>query len=320
MGLRAIVLVLLAACGRVEGTPGDGGVPDAEPFLCQTQGDCDQVSGCGDWNESSGFDGTCDESGEQQQVCNTYACSAAGICVVTDSRVEKQGCTRDQAGVECGAKSCTAFTDCAGFADMCDQTGTKMRTCDVEVCGDGQCMPTTRDDVAECERVTNGLDCGADIVPTTACAWEGDPECDETGHQDATRTQRVCLNGTCEATNVVTNIVLDCPRPTEGNACQAATPVIVDVCYNEGTPAGRCVESITGSRTITPHKCVASTCVLDGANQTVESLACPDRDTDGKVCVQQAGCPPQRPLGSRSRCCAAGVCNMSSYCFDECEP
>jgi hypothetical protein len=307
------MLLVGAACGRVDGTPGDGGLPDAEPFVCQTQADCDQVSGCGEWNDCSGFAGTCDESGEQQQVCNSYACSGAGICVVTDSRVEKRACTRDQAGVECGAKTCTAFTECAGFADMCDQTGTRMRTCDVEVCGDGECMPTTRDDVAECERVTNGLDCGADIVPTTACAWEGDPECDETGHQDATRTQRVCLNGTCEATNVVTNIVLDCPRPTENNACQAASPSCSTTCPYATT----CSESVTGSETCTPHKCVASACVLDPANNQVTSVPC-NRVTEGNIC-QNLGCPNGQIGSGRKRCCTAGACPASGFCEIDCE-
>jgi hypothetical protein len=291
--------------------PGDGGAPDAQPFVCQTQADCDAVPSCGEWNTCSGFSGACDETGEQQQVCNSYVCSPAGICVVSESRVEKRGCQRDQDGAECGAKSCGAFTECGGFESTCDQEGTRSHTCNVDVCEDGQCVPVVRDEVSACARNTNAMACGEDCVANAPCTWEGDAECDETGSQPASCTLKFCVNGTCEASNTVVDRTLACPRPTEGMACNAANPSCADTCpYGDS-----CVESVQGTRTCTPYKCASSACVLNPAGAMQQSIPC-NRDTDGNIC-QTLGCPSGQ-TGNRYRCCTAGACG-TTICQNECE-
>jgi hypothetical protein len=298
----------------VDAVAGDAGAPDAQPFVCQTQADCDGVPSCGEWNTCSGFSGACDETGEQQQVCNSYVCSPAGICVVSESRVEKRGCTRDQDGAECGAKSCGAFTECGGFESSCDQEGTRSQSCNVDVCQDGQCVPVVRDEVSACARNTNANSCGEDCVATGACAWEGDPECDETGAQPASCTLKFCVNGTCAASNMVVDRMLDCPRPTEGMGCRVDAPVCSDSCPYPTF----CSESVQGTRTCTPYKCASSACVLNPAGATQQSIPC-SRSTQDLVC-ENDGCPFNYIGTGRKHCCTGGSCNTAEYCDLDCEP
>ena len=188
--LLLCLALLGAACGRVEGVPADAGPPDAEPFVCETQADCEVLSGCGEWNECSGFDG-CREDGEQQRVCNQYDCGPAGVCVVTESHVEKQPCSRDRTGDECGAKTCGEYTACDAPGDTCARAGTRSRSCDVDVCQGGECVATVREEVASCERATDALPCGEDCVATGECVYAG--ECNESGSQPGTCTARICV-------------------------------------------------------------------------------------------------------------------------------
>jgi hypothetical protein len=316
---RTVFLVALlgAACGRVEGVPADAGIPDAEPFVCQTQSDCDAVSGCGAWNECSGFGGACLEDGEQQRVCNRYTCGAAGVCVVTDSNVEKQACTRDSTGLECGVKTCGEYTECGGFADpACGESGTRSRSCNVDVCQGGECVPTVKEETASCERTTDNLACGEDCVVSGACAFPAD-ECAQAGSQPMVCTARACVDGACVPSTTTRDTTQTCSRSTEGNTCAGGAVACSQSCpFSDDTPANQCAEDITGTETCIPHKCQSGACALAPGSATQTSIAC-HRETDGQQCLT-VRCPGTQ-TGDRYRCCSGGVCDTTTFCFSDCE-
>ena len=200
-----------------------------------------------EWGECGGFDGPCDETGEETR--------GRRVC---------------QDGVEVGereARPCQRITDgqvidegdfgaCGGFIDACDETGRQVRQ--RRICRDGR--EEIEDDEQACERDTEGVI--VDAGDWGACREFSD-DCDETGRQ--VRTQRICRDGREQAVD-------------ESQVCERDTTGVVVSVGNWGQCGGfsdDCDE--TGREERVRRVC------RDGREQAEdESQAC-ERGTEGDV-------------------------------------
>ena len=128
-----------------------------------------------------------------------------------------------------GGKQCGAWSACGGFDDVCDESGTRTRTCtDWLDCDplslDPTCGETTAVETKGCNKDTDG------VVVQGWSAWSGcggfDGPCDETGTKSRTRV--VCVDGAAQtlAEEVECTQAVDCPDdpPVAPDAGPPPTP------------------------------------------------------------------------------------------------
>ena len=150
---------------------------------------CADGTWCEGWSACSGFSDQCDENGTRTRTCHDFEdCHAGSLdpgCGET-SWNETDACTRDTDGAVVAAWGSWS-APCAGFDDICDETGSQSRT--RTVCGGGASVVET--ETQACEVDTDG------VVVSTWSDWSAcggfDDACDETGTQSRTRT--VCGGG-----------------------------------------------------------------------------------------------------------------------------
>ncbi len=247
---------------------------------CATPADCPPAS-TGAWSACA-YDDGCDESGTRTRTNRTYACEA-GSCVPTDT-TESDACARTTTGMSCGVGSCGSYGAC-DYADSCDQSATRTRTCTDLTCSGGVCSATPRMESMPCSRSTTGDSCGM-----TTCGAYGTCDytdsCDETATRTRTCTDFACASGTCMGSPRMESS--SCTRTTTGITCGSETCGGFGSCNYSST----CDESAQRSRTCTTPTCSGGSC--SGSSMRTDTDPC-TRDTDGTSC------------GS-SQICTAGSC------------
>lgn len=200
---------------------------DSEPCSRDTDGTVCGAGTCGGWGSCGGFSDTCDESGVESRTCSDVVCTAGSCGAVM--RPETRPCSRSTTGTSCAASSCGGWGACGGFSDACDETGTQSRTCNDFACTGGSCGASPRTENQACSRSTNGASCGS----TTCGSWSTcvySSECDETGSQSRTCTDRICSAGACGSpTRTETNNSCS-TRDTDGMDCGDDFDCQVDRC------------------------------------------------------------------------------------------
>jgi hypothetical protein len=175
--------------GGSDGGGSDGGDP-CVPADCDDSNACTDdrctVDGCENTNSTA----ACDDG----VFCNGADSCAAGACSVHGGdpcgTLTCNEATSSCDGVCMGAMGCPsavigAWSSCEGFADTCDEGGTRSRDVADFSCVSGACEATITTETEPCTRATDGTVCD-----------DGDP---------CTRIDR-CTGGYCQA-------ALDCPPP-----------------------------------------------------------------------------------------------------------
>ena len=92
----------------------------------------------------------------------------------------------------CAAKSgCGSWSACGGFSDVCDETGTRSRTCTTYACSGGSCKGSSKTETGTCSVDTDGKEVAAWSAWSTC--GEFTDACDESGSQS--RSRKVCKAG-----------------------------------------------------------------------------------------------------------------------------
>jgi hypothetical protein len=287
------------------------------PGMCC--GDACVPAGCDDGNACT--DDSCGPSG-CVNAPNTGPCSDGVFCNGPDTCAS--GACSMHAGPPCpGMSTCDEEGDtCAGcsddascpadevgpysacsFADICSESGSQTRIRTTYECRAGTCVSSDRVETGSCSRDTDGTGCGG----TTFSGWSAcsfSDECDESGTQTRTRTDPVCMGGTCLP--VASDESQACARSTGGAACGSPSYTAWSACTGFSTP---CDESGTQSRTRTDYTCGSGTC--NPTSMTPETMPCM-RDSDGNFCEGPCGCTAGRrccepPWGT----CAGGTCDTT---------
>ncbi len=164
-------------------------------------------------------DATCDDTGLLDRTCTPHACMS-GACTDGSTFTTPVSCTRVTAGVVCGMTTCSDGP--CGFEGnpTCDETGTLVRSCGTPICAMGGCTGSSPSSmVIACMRETGGTTCSpTTCVDTSACMFEGQPDCDETGTKTQSCTPHICGGDTCNA-GAATTMTVTCTRVTDGDLC-----------------------------------------------------------------------------------------------------
>lgn len=157
-------------CGEDGACSVHGPLPCAS-FCNETLGTCDACASAADcgpqrfgpWSACT-FGPTCALSGTRTRSVTTPRCEA-GACTFT-TIVEQGTCTRDTNGVSCGTTTRGAWSNCVGFSDACDTTGTRVRQVTTQTCMGGTCQPSTTYETGSCTRTAPpaGTSCGGGRV------------------------------------------------------------------------------------------------------------------------------------------------------------
>jgi len=215
------------------------------------------------WSGCGSFGSTCGESGTRERTRTSYRC-VASVCEPSEE-LEMGGCSRSTDGVTCGTTSVGEWSACGGFADACDESGTRSRILTIRVCGGGSCTLVLRTESGACSRsVSDGTSCGGDpwlVCCGTACTdMRSDRNCGSCG-TDCTTEGLSCSDtgagpvgvvdyacGRC-VSNPQCQRLLDsaatCWDTTNGstNYCQCQCPGSADICADAGCGPGMyCVD------------------------------------------------------------------------------
>ncbi|TXD38701.1 hypothetical protein FRC96_07110 [Lujinxingia vulgaris] len=228
-----------------------------------------------DWGVCGGFDDECDETGTQTRTATDRLC-AEGSCTSVD-RTESQSCTRDTAGTSCGeGVTYGDWTSCGGFDNVCDETGERSRSVVTRTCAGSSCESVTTTETESCTRDTDDVSCGDTTYTSWGTCGGFDDECDTTGTQTRTATDRICDNGGCSSVDRTES--QSCTRVTDGDSCGAG------VTYGEwGACSGFanvCDESGERSRSVVTRTCAGGSCE---SVTTTETESC-TRETDSESC------------------------------------
>ncbi|MEW5854290.1 MAG: hypothetical protein AB2A00_36285 [Myxococcota bacterium] len=197
---------------------------------------CGQLQ-CGAYGACTFEGDVCDESGLQTRSCVQPTCWSEMCWNDPVADPAPLACSRDTDNASCGTSYCDPWGACAYDGDpACDESGTQTRWCYAQLCGGGACQQTSWQESQACTRVTAGSDCGTTCGNWSACAYDGNPTCDETGSQNRTCTARTCGGGTCNSSTYNEN--RNCTRNTDGNTC--GNPV---ECGNTQTFREQCCQS-----------------------------------------------------------------------------
>ncbi|HJL02977.1 MAG TPA: hypothetical protein RMH85_34440 [Polyangiaceae bacterium LLY-WYZ-15_(1-7)] len=305
------------ALGRVSCA---GGVPACVPDTPKDRGTLCRASasGCDAAERCDGSSLECPE--DVPADAGTPCRAAAGQCDVAESCTGSAfecpmdafaptgtACTVGGEEGACVGGTCT--TACVPGA-ACD-TGNPCEVGEIECStGSPRCVATgTRPDDFVCGTPTEG--------PWGSCGGFGG-DCDTTGTQSRTVTERVCDAGTCVSR--ATMETRGCSRTTDGDPCGMTSTGAWSTC---GGFDGTCGEAGTQSRTITDFVCGSGSCQTA---PRMETRAC-SRDTDGVSCGTD-GCGGWGSCGgftgfcdetgTQSRtctsfACSAGSCDSSSF-------
>ncbi len=252
------------------------------------------------WSDCDGFVAVCDSSGTMSRTVTTHTCQN-NTCV-SEPLSQTDSCQRVTEGVICGEQTTGPWSDCDGFDDVCDSSGTMSRTVTVETCQSDACVGESQTETDSCERDTDGVSCGGMTTsPWSDC--EGiDGVCDSSGIRSRTVTMFSCDNNTCVAdTQTQTE---SCERDPEGLTCDEQAVGSWSAC--EGVD-GFCDNSGTRSRTVTTFACENDACVADIQTQTENC----ERDPEGLSCGEQTTTPWSTCEGVDGFCDSSGTRSRS---------
>ncbi|RVU46833.1 hypothetical protein EA187_06785 [Lujinxingia sediminis] len=226
------------------------------------------------WSACGGFANTCDTTGTQTRTRTDYNCSG-GSCT-TSTATETQACTRVTQGNSCGGNDYTSWSNCGGFSNTCDESGTQTRTRTEYHCSGGSCASSNFTESRTCYRDTDSSSCGTTSTGSWGSCGGFSSPCDRTGEQSRTVSERKCSNGTC--TTVNRTETQSCTRSVTGNSCGASTHTSWGSC---GGFSSTCDTTGEQTRTRTDYICNSSgTCTTSTATET---QAC-TRSTHGTSC------------------------------------
>ena len=239
---------------------------------CVTDADCPSDV-TGPWGSCS-YGDTCAETGSRTRTITRYACSS-GVCMPS-SMMETGSCTRSTAGDTCGSTTFGSWGSCGGFADACDESGTRTRTRTDRVCGGGTCNAVDSPDTGSCARSTTGDRCAS----TTYGGWGScggySDTCDETGTRSRSQTEFFCNAGACNP--VMGTDTGSCTRSTTGVTCGTTTYGSWGSC---GGFSDTCDETGTRTRSETTYACAGGTCQSSTGTDTGSCT----RSTTGVMCA-----------------------------------
>jgi hypothetical protein len=226
--LALLPILLAAACGKVSGSSdaggidhrGDGGgvVADAAP-LDATPVACDGPEDCANPDDPCLLPGTCGDD----RVCHFEAMDCSDLDGECTKGICQDGeCThkavREGQGCGSGVMDCSAFDDCGGFADTCDESGTQSRSCTDSTCQAGACVTgSAYSDSRSCGRDQTGVTCADTTVDCAACDYA--TECaNDAPPVNCVQTDYTCSGGGCGSSQ--SGFQDDsCHRDTEGSGC-----------------------------------------------------------------------------------------------------
>ncbi|MGE0790451.1 MAG: hypothetical protein AB7S26_32540 [Sandaracinaceae bacterium] len=255
------------------------GDPCAAPTVCDEAGM--QCTGCNDdtdcpapsttaW-DACVYTDACVETGTHSRTNRTYACVGTA-CVPSDTQ-EMEACTRMTAGSACGVGSCDMYGPC-DYADACDESAMRTRTCTDLTCSGGLCRPSMRTESMACTRSTTGTMCG-----TSTCGGYGPCDytdvCDASANQTRTCMDFACAGGACAATPRMETMA--CSRTTNGTTCGSETCGSFGACNYSST----CDNDAVQSRTCTTPTCSSGSC--SDSSMRTDTQAC-SRNTNGTSC------------------------------------
>jgi len=324
-----------SACGGFEGVCDSGGIQTrVRTELVCGEGTCETVETleeracsrgtdgetCGEttwtaWGSCGGYDSVCDTTGTQSRTRTEYTCAGDGCTPVTAT--ETRPCNRSTDGASCGSDDLSAWSSCGGFADTCDESGTRSRTRTVYTCDAGSCGSSTSTESGACTRDTDGTTCD----DTSATAWSAcgsfSGTCDESGTQSRNVTTYTCGSGTCGGSTAPQTRA--CTRDTDGTGCGSSTYTAWSAC---GGYSDTCDNTGTQTRVRTDYTCAGASC---STSTTTESRSC-SRNTNGTSCGSDSvgawsscggysGTCDESGSRTRSRTsytCGAGTCQSST--------
>ncbi|MBX7192830.1 MAG: hypothetical protein K1X94_12265 [Sandaracinaceae bacterium] len=196
-----------------------------ETIACSrdTDGTSCAPDGLTDYGACAYVDATCSAEGTRSRSRTRYACAGGTCTPSTTIEVDAAGCARMTEGSSCGAEMAGVWSACAGFADVCDESGTHARDVVVPRCAAGTCASITRTETEACARVTENTACGAaSCGGAGACMRLDATSCSTAGSQSRTCSTPVCNAGTCSGTATGSETV-PCTVSTGGLPC---TPVM----------------------------------------------------------------------------------------------
>lgn len=243
----------------------------------------------GAWSDCDGYSGTCDETGTRTRIVTTHAC-ADGSCESTIG-TETEACERDTDGASCGTVTCSAWSDCGGYANSCDETGTRTRQCTSPICAGGTCSVTSYTETQSCTRQTDEQPCGNPSCGSWSQCGGYAGTCDETGTRSRTCTTPLCSNGTCSGSRSESQTQA-CSRDTDGDECGGTTCGSWGPCISDGLECG------PGTR--------ARTCQVE----VCESASCNGSETITQTQSCSVGCP-------FGQSCFGGMCCTSPWTCGE---
>lgn len=269
-----------------------GGTPSSDEVCDGVDNNCD--GSVDDGNPGGG--GTCDPDGVctfGAQAClgGALSCQPGPECdcvpdlpCVPSNVCEDMGVTVCRGGVSscrgtprtgaCGAEDIGEWSACAGFDDVCDETGTQSRTVVRPMCVDGGCDSAPDTETRACLRDQENVVCGeSTTVPGADCAFM--TSCVEDGVSTRIRTDFSCRDAACEGAD--TTLFDPCTRDTDGSTCGSVSfgawrdCEFPTLCANDGTQ----------TRDIIRPLCVTGMCDMQVSE---DSRAC-TRNTTGVVCA-----------------------------------
>jgi hypothetical protein len=153
------------------------------------------IAGCGSVAEPTGHDGEEDAGGD----------AGGGPCA---------------SDADCGDPVPGGWSACEAV-DSCGTLGERARDVEQPRCDSGTCTSETTEEREVCDRVTEGVSCGADIPGDwSACGYPS--QCAEEGSRERTVQIQVCRSGTCTLEDTVET--KDCSRETDGQVCDDDDP------------------------------------------------------------------------------------------------
>ena len=245
------------------------------------------------WGSCGGFSSTCDTTGTQTRTRTDYNCNASGTCT-TSTATESQSCSRSTNGNSCGTTQTGSWSACGGFANGCDETGTRTRSVTTYRCSSGSCSSSTTTETGSCSRDTDGDSCGSTTYGNWGSCGGFSNSCDETGTRYRTRYRRFCSNGSCST--VSDTVSGGCSRNTDGNSCGSTSCGNWGFCQlNYGSCTG------TQTRSCTTYRCSNGSC---SSSSTTQSQSC--TAFEGRNCTAYNG--------------ANGCCDANGYCEPQGRP
>lgn len=253
------------------------------------------------------------------EVCGGGTCSApgnpcSGSAVCDESNDVCTGCVQN---TDCPPPVDGTPGACGGFADTCDEAGTRTFTRTTYTCQAGTCVASTSDVSVDCTRDTDGTTCNASWCGNYGPCEGFADACDSGGSETRPCTDYACRTGTCEAN--VRSESRDCRRTTDGVECMPTScgpcgpcEGFSDVCDETGTCVATCSD----------YRCMSDACMRmdrpDTSNCTrpTEGAIC----EDGLFCTELDTCQSGTCRAGNDVCGGPCICDPSNQCIDPINP